>query len=245
MAHKIYLSASTQEKNLGVLNYGTEEDQMSKLRDEVERLIKTGNHGKDFIVYKNSNKSSSLTDIINASNRAYVDTHWAFHSNAGDPKSRGCEVYYHNHSTGGGKKMADIWYKKISAVTPTGDRGAKSDYTLYSRGLYELRETKAHAALSEFIFHTNSEDVKFFLANIKRFAIATVQAIHEYYGLTYKEKEETKVAYTGILKEAKDKGWITKEGYNEKDNVNYEKLCYILRNFENYLDKKFDSADKK
>jgi len=241
MKHDIYLSASTQQDNRGVLNYGTEEEEMFKLRDEVEKLILKGNHAKDFIIYKNSNKSSSLSDIVNASNRANVDTHWAFHTNAGDLKARGCEVYYHDHSTGGGKKMADIWYKKISALTPTSDRGSKSDYTLYSKGLYELRETKAHAALSEFIFHTNQDDVKFFLANTHKFALATCEAIHEYYGLIYKQKEDVKVDYTGIMLEAYNKGWFTKTGYKENDIVTFEKLCYILKNYENYLDKKYNS----
>lgn len=238
MAHKIYLSASTQENNKGVGNYGTEEQRMFILRDLVEQLIKSSNKGSNFIIFKNVKKSSTLTDIINASNHANADTHWAFHTNAGDLKSRGCEVFYHNNSTGGGFKMANIWYKHISAVTPTDDRGSKSDYTLYSKGLYELRETKAHAALAEFIFHTNLEDVNFFLSNINKFALATTKAIFEYYSLDYEDVNN--MEYEGILKEAFNKKWFTKLGYEPDMTITLEKLCYILKNYENYLDNKYE-----
>jgi len=41
--------------------------------------------------------------------------------------------------------------------------------------------------------------------------------------------------YTGILKESFDKGWFIGKTYKESTNVDMETLCYILRNFENYM----------
>lgn len=195
--NKIYLSASTQENNKGVDNYGTEEDNMFKLRDLTIKYIKSGNHADDFTIYKNSNKNMSLSDIVADSNNRKPKIHMAFHSNAGNSKARGCEVYYSMYNTNGkGKKLANIWYIAISAVTPTVDRGVHSDSILYNNGLYELRETGAVSSLSEFIFHTNKDDVKFFKENIDKFAIATAQTIYKYFGYDYVSKEnESKSQY--------------------------------------------------
>ena len=240
MAHKIYLSASTQENNKGVGNYGTEEQRMFILRDLTEQLIKNGNEGNKFDIKKNSNKSSSLTAIVNASNNFKADTHWAFHTNAGG--GRGCEVYYsYLNTTNKGKKAATLWYNEISPITPTSDRGVKKDNTVYSNGFYELRSTTAIAVLCEFIFHDNLNDVNYFLANISKFALGTAKAIYKYYGYTYKSKNDVKddiKKYDGILKIAYDNGWFTGKDYKESTNVDFGKLCWILKQYEeNYLNK--------
>lgn len=235
MAHKIYLSASTQENNKGVGSYGTEEQRMFILRDLTEELIKSGNEGSKFIIEKNSNKSSTLSDIVNESNSFDAETHLAFHTNAGGGAgARGCEVYYSYLNTNGkGKKLATCWYNEISSVTPTSDRGVKKDNSIYSTGFYELRNTAAVAALAEFIFHDNLQDVNFFLANISKFAIASTKAIYKYYGYIYHEEN-----YTDILKEAYDKGWFTGKKYKLSTSVDFNKLCWILKQYqENYLDK--------
>ena len=233
MAHKIYLSASTQEGNKGVGSYGTEEQQMFILRDLTEQLIKEGNHKKDFTIEKNDSKTSDLAAIVNESNKFGSDTHWAFHTNAGG--GRGCEVYYSYLNTNGlGKKAADLWYKEISPITPTSDRGVKKDNTVYSTGFYELRATTAITILCEFIFHDNLDDVNFYLANINKFALGTAKAIYKYYGYTYNND----VDYEGILKIAYDNGWFTGTKYKETTNVDFGKLCWILKQYkENYLDK--------
>jgi len=188
---KIYLSASTQENNKGVAGYGTEEDNMFILRDRAEYFIKNGGHGSDFIIYKNINKTWTLSKIITDSNTHKVDLHAAFHSNAGSHKARGCEVYHYYKNTTTGKKFAELWYKEISKVTPTNDRGCMKDNVLYSNGLYELRETIAPAALCEHFFHSNSADVNFYKANVDLFAIGTAKAIYTLYGYKFITPEES------------------------------------------------------
>lgn len=190
--YKIYLSASTQEKNIGVAGYGTEEDNMHFLRNRVEYFIIKGGHGDKFNIYKNINKNWSLTEIVEDSNNRKVNLHLALHSNAGKMIYRGCEVYHYYKNVGDGKKIAELWYKEISAVTPTADRGVKKDNVLYSNGLYELRKTIAPAALCEYFFHTSKEDVDFYKANIDLFAIGTTKAIYNLYGLKFKLPENTK-----------------------------------------------------
>lgn len=220
---KIYLSASTQEKNVGVAGYGTEEDNMFILRDLTEKYIQEG--GTTFSIEKNNYKSSTLVDIVKESNSFNPDIHLAFHSNAGI-KARGCEVYYSMYTKNEkGKLLANYWYNEISELTPTTDRGVKSDGCLYSRGLYELRETKSVAALMEFFFHSSPEDVKFFLSNKEAFAIGTAIAIYKYFGLTYKSKYLYRV-YAGAyameenaknqVKKLKEKGF---DSYYKKEEV--------------------------
>lgn len=200
MAHKIYLSASTQQNNMGVAGYGTEEDNMFKLRELTIVYLNKG--GYKFSIEKNNNKSSTLTQIINESNKFKPAIHMAFHTNAGST-ARGCEVYYsYKNVTGTGKKLATIWYNHISPITPTKDRGVKKDNTVYTTGFQELRTTTATAALCEFIFHTSAADVKFFKANINQFAIGTAKAIYSYFNIPYKldtsTPSKTKTVYRVI-----------------------------------------------
>ena len=180
---KIYLSASTQQDNIGVAGYGSEEKNMFILRDRIEYFMKIGGHGSDFEIHKNKDKKMTLTEIVADSNNKKVDLHVANHTNAGPSKVRGCEVYYHYKNTGNGKRFAYLWYSEISAVTPTTDRGVRKDNTVYESGncLYETSKTTGDAALCEHIYHTNEEDVKFFTTNVDLFAIGTAKAIYRLY----------------------------------------------------------------
>jgi N-acetylmuramoyl-L-alanine amidase len=217
---KIYLSASTQQDNIGVGNYGTEELQMFRLRDKVEQHL---NATGKYIIGKNKNKSSSLSDIVKASNAFGAKLHVAFHTNAGSKQARGCEVYYsYLNSNGEGKKAATILYKHIEELTPSKDRGVKKDNSVYKNGFYELRETNMTAILCEFIFHTNIEDVVFFLNNIDNFAKCTTNAINEYFG----------------IKKAVDKYpiWLRDQGivhnsYNKDGNFSVNQVDIIFKRF--------------
>jgi N-acetylmuramoyl-L-alanine amidase len=62
--YKIYLSPSTQDKSLGVGEYGTEEYRMNMIADVVERILVGSG---DFIVYRNR-REMSRENIIKESN---------------------------------------------------------------------------------------------------------------------------------------------------------------------------------
>lgn len=208
--HKIYLSASTQEHNVGAGDYGTEEDNMFILRDRIEYYIKSGSHGDLFIIEKNNNKKSSLTDIVNESNKFKPDIHLSNHSNAGKSSVRGCEAYYsHLNKNGEGKKMATLWYKEISKVTPSSDRGVYSDSILYKSGLYELTKTISTAVLMEHFYHTSLADIGFYQKNIDRFAIATAIAVYNYFNYKYKTGQYD--SYPGLK-------WLYKKNFIEGKN---------------------------
>ncbi len=77
----IYLSPSTQEKNLYV-NGGTEEEWMNRLADAmVPYLVSSG------IQYDRNTPQMTAGSSITASNRGRYDLHLALHSNAA-PESR-------------------------------------------------------------------------------------------------------------------------------------------------------------
>lgn len=53
-------------------------------------------------------------------------------------------------------------------------------------------------------------------------------------------KTVAKENYSGILKIAYDNGWFSNLDYKESTPVTFSKLCYILRNYENYLKNKYN-----
>lgn len=229
--YKLYLSASTQKNNVGVGNYGTEEDNMFKLRDLTIEYLNKG--GYNFNIAKNSNKSSTLADIVNASNKFNPDLHLAFHTNASSSSStRGCEVYYSYLNTNGkGYKIATLWYNEISKVTPSSDIGVFKDSRIYNTGFYELRKTNSVASLAEFIFHTNLADVKFFKANIHKFALCSAKAFYKYFGLTYKEAPPALYDDMPYVKWMYDNNLIYGKDYKKDDKFNIEQIGVILKRF--------------
>lgn len=228
--NKIYLSASTQENNIGTDGI-SEETRMYNLRDRTIYFINEGGKNDNFSIYKNTDKSWTLSKIVKHSNDSNVNLHLAFHSNATNTytdKVRGAECYYSMYNKNGlGLKMAQLWYNEISNVTPTTDRGVMKDSVLYSNGLYELRETNAVAALMEHFYHTSEADVTFYNANVDLFAMGTAIAIYKYYGYTY-ELPTTIKSYTNILKEVSNYSDVWVNFVKQHPEVNLIGLIQML-----------------
>jgi len=68
-------------------------------------------------------------------------------------------------------------YEEIAPLTPSKDRGSKSDRTLYDNRLCELRETKAPTALIEIDFHTNQKAALWIIENTQLVGYAVARAI--------------------------------------------------------------------
>lgn len=174
---KIYLSPSTQENNVGVGNYGTEEKRMNQLTDILQALlVKYG-----YQVFRN-NPSMSLTEVVRDSNAKAPDLHFAIHTNAGG--GRGCEIYCHKFG-GNGEKYARAIYKFIEPLTPSADRGVKEGANHFGQDkpLYELAYTTAPAVLVEIIFHDNETDAEFLVNNMQPLATAILNGINEVAGV--------------------------------------------------------------
>lgn len=182
---KVYLSGSTQSNNRGVGNYGTEADRMQELANKVATYIKAGNGG--ILVYRNG-VGLGLQGSINDSNSklSAQDIHIALHTNAGG--GRGTECYYwggDNNATS--IRIARLLFDRVAPLTASADRGVKSDHSLFSNGLAELRETNAAATLIEIIFHDNLADVNDYLSKIDKIALAIAYSVYDYFGVQYKQ----------------------------------------------------------
>ena len=113
-----------------------------------------------------------------ASNDAGVTHHVAQHTNAGG--GRGCEIFHHPSSVEG-KRMAQILFKHISAVTDVPDRAVKA-----SDAYGELNDTRAKAVIVEYDFHDSTAGAAEIRRSIKEYATATVKAMCEYHGKPYR-----------------------------------------------------------
>jgi N-acetylmuramoyl-L-alanine amidase len=185
MSKSIYLSPSTQEKNIGVGAYGTEEQRMNEVCDVVqEHLLRHG-----ITVYRNV-PEMTLSQVVSDSNGKNPDVHFAIHSNAHQGKSRGCEVYCHRFGSAG-ERLARSVYKRLEPLTPTADRGVKESHSHFGAGrpLYELAYTKAPAALVEVGFHDNPEDAAWILANIDTIGAALAKGVLDFFGIPFVEAE--------------------------------------------------------
>lgn len=176
MNKTVYLSPSTQERNIGCGTYGTEEKRMNEVADVVQKILI--DHG--ITVYRNK-PEWRLWQVVKDSNSKSPDLHFAIHSNAGG--GRGAEIYV--YSLGGiEEKAARLIYKEIEAITQTADRGVK-----FNPKLYELNSTTAPAILAEVAFHDNKEDADWIMGNIEEIGTALAKGVLKYFGIEYKDAQ--------------------------------------------------------
>lgn len=185
MAKSIYLSPSTQEKNVGIGNYGTEEYRMNLICDILQKILEENN----ILVYRNR-PEWSLQKVVEDSNNKNPCIHLALHSNAGNGTARGCEVFCHRFG-GEGNKLAELVYLGLEKITPTNDRGIKEGYNFFGKGkhLYELASTNAPAVLVEIAFHDNLEDAEWVIKHMEGIANTIANAVLKYFDIVTAEKE--------------------------------------------------------
>ena len=234
MSKSVYLSPSTQEKNIGVDGYKSEEFRMNQIADIVEKTLKQHN----VIIYRNK-PNMTLYDVVRDSNFKKPDIHVPIHSNAFDKKSRGCEIFcYKKLSTSRGFNLAKELYKNLEKITPTSDRGIKEGYNFYGtkKHMYEVAYTKCPAALIEIAFHDNKEDAKWIMENIPEIGESISKGILSYFKIPFNEKEtESKLPEFPVTEEAKailqknskhSNDWIT--FFEKNTHINLSGLIEIL-----------------
>ncbi len=179
----VYLSPSTQEKNIGVNNYGTEEQKMNEVADVVERILKQ--HG--IVVYRNK-LNMTIPQLVADSNDKEVDIHFSIHSNASDGKSRGSEIFCYRFGSEG-ERLARFAYELLSPLTPTEDRGVKEGFNFYGtkKHMYEVAYTNAVATLVEVAFHDCAEDAEWIMSNIELIGTALAKGILKYFDIPFEE----------------------------------------------------------
>lgn len=174
---KIYLSPSAQSKNMGFGNYKTERIRCEQIARVTEAKLKE----RGITVCWPT--ADDMYDRVAEANKIGVDVYMPIHTNAGG--GRGCEVIVLDRCAVHNKKyvetsklLADAVYKRISAITPSGDRGVKVD----GYNFYEAREPAAACCYLEVAFHDNKDDAEWIVGNIELIGTEIAKAICEYLG---------------------------------------------------------------
>lgn len=146
-----YISPSNQGANIGVNDYGNERDQMYALAMEIACHLDRA--GVSFVIPE---RNVSISERVRHSNELGAFFHLALHSNAGGGgKAYGPVALYYSDA---GKKLSQ---ELVDALLALGQKSNRSYHIKEQKGLYELRKSKAPAALLEVDFHDCVQGVNF------------------------------------------------------------------------------------
>lgn len=144
---------------------------------------------------------NSLADRCNRANNGNADIFVSIHFNAmgssWQSTASGIETYYHDSSTKG-KKLANKVHNQLIKGTTQKNRGIKSDYSLYTNGLYVLRKTSMPAILVECGFMDNKTEAKLMKSTAfrKECSQEICKGICNYFSKTYKSATTTTTTTT-------------------------------------------------
>jgi len=172
---RVYISPSTQDRNIGTGSFGSEESQMNKIADLLMPLLTKDGR---FTTLRNS-PSMEVEQIAADSNKFRADIHIPIHSNAGG--GEGTEVYAYGPGTNS-ERLARALYNQIAQLSPGRDRGVK-----YKKALVEVGDwVSATSALIELDFHDNALGAFWIAQNHKAIAEALYKGICDYYSYDYR-----------------------------------------------------------
>ena len=164
-----YISPSNQGANLGVENYGSERDQMYALALEITPHLDRA--GVSFVIPE---KNVSIARRVRHSNDMDAHFHLALHSNAGgNGKAWGPVALYYSEAG------RDFSQRLVDALLALGQKSNRSYHVKEEKSLYELRNTRAPAALLEVDFHDSIVGVEFITKRRSEIAEAIARVIIE------------------------------------------------------------------
>lgn len=221
MAHRVYISASTQMHNVGVLDYGTEQDRMMILADRVKYWLET-QKGK-FAVFRNQKGwtiQQTVKDCNSLSCAIFVDNHTnasKIEEIAGDGGAEGTETFYCGASGVGSEshRLATLLQKYVAPLSIGKERpnNVRPDNQANAGGIYVVTHTDPPAALIEHIFHTNKQEVVDFLKRMDEFAKAEAKGICEFFNETWVETLKPGDSVLALVDKLFERGAITDKSY--------------------------------
>ena len=162
-----YISPSNQGANIGIGNYGSEQEQMYALALEITPHLDRA--GVSFVVPE---RDATLNQRVRQSNELGCCFHLSLHSNAGGGgKAHGPVALYYSES---GHEFAR---KLVDALLALGQKTNRSYHEKQQKSLYELRKTKAIAVLLEVDFHDSPIGVEFITQRRAEIAEAIARVI--------------------------------------------------------------------
>lgn len=174
-----YLSPSCQPENVGIGDYGNEQEQMYRLTEEIIPHLERC--GVSFLV---AGREETLSQRCRNSNVRNAGYHLALHSNAGGGgKAWGPIAFYY----AAGKPLAE---KLIHNLLQLGQENNRSENLQKNTNLYELRHAAAPAVLLEVDFHDSVPGVNFLTQRRSEIAQAIAKAIVEEDGKQWVEPRD-------------------------------------------------------
>jgi len=175
----IYLSPSTQEKNLYATGTGSEEDWMNRLADAMIPYLNSSG-----IRYTRNTPDMTAGSSIRQANQGWYDFYLALHSNAAGAGNygnvRGIIAFYYPSSTQG-QRAAQIFVNNLRDIYPEPSRVVTRSTT----SLGEVRDSKFPAVLLEIGYHDNVEDARWIEGHIKEIARNIVLSLTDYFGIPF------------------------------------------------------------
>ena len=175
----IYLSPSTQEKNMYVTGSGSEEYWMNRLADAmIPYLTSCG------IRYTRNTPDMTAGSSIRQANAGWYDFYLALHSNAAGEGNygsvRGIIAFYYPSSTQG-RRAAQIFVNNLRSIYPLPDKVVTRSTT----SLGEVRDSKFPAVLLELGYHDNEDDARWIENNLTEIARNLVLSLTDYFSIPF------------------------------------------------------------
>ena len=171
---RIYISPSTQEHNIGVTPFMTEEAEMNKIADLLMPLLDRDGRYE----FKRNLPVMDVYQIARDSNKFNADIHLAIHSNAGG--GEGTEAYAYGPGTNS-ERLSRCLYNQIAPLSPEKDRGIKFNKSFCEMGDW----VNATSALIELDFHDNAAGAAWIATSHQAIANGLYHGICDYYGYDY------------------------------------------------------------
>lgn len=178
MTKKVYLSPSNQTNNRYAYGNTTEAVQCGKIAEACRvALVRCGIEVK-------VGQYDTMANRCAASNAFGADLHVPIHTNAFNGQVRGTRMFCYS-SNGEGMKACKSIFAVVAPLTP----GTSENIKVNSE-LYEVRVPAAPTAYIECEFHDNAESAKWIVEHTTELGEAIAHGICNYFGITYKTKEE-------------------------------------------------------
>lgn len=161
---------------------------------EVDKMLRA-NGFSTFMVQKPNSPEYPLMDRIDEYNKQGVDLVWSIHADANDNLKAIGRYCFYWHTSKEGKRLAEMYAEEVKAAgySLRGD-GTQSSKVGDWTNLAICRDTDMTAVLTENGFYTNEDDFKLIFKTrnyVKDMARVITRSICRFYGVTYKDINET------------------------------------------------------
>lgn len=177
---KVFLSPSNQYDNRYAYGNTTEGEQCGKIAEACKVALERSG------VQVKLMHDESMQKKVAASNAFDADLHVPIHTNAFNGTVSGTRMFCFNNN-GNGMRACKAIFNRLAPVTPGTSENIRVDASLY-----EVRVPSAPTAYIEVDFHDVPAVAKWIVGNTELIGEAIAHGICDYFGVTFKEKEQPK-----------------------------------------------------